>query len=361
MNSFLARGVRLLTTLILICCATRALAHDPGLSSANLQLRAGKISVVVTYNDRDISTVLGEDAQAVRRGGPAFQKELTALTQRVLLLEVDGRQVQAKIESANVDQNKNVEFTYTYDCPPGARAITVRSQLLSEMPFGHRQAFAAVNAAGNEVARSLLSSRETTATVILAEATASSSHSLADFFLLGVRHILTGYDHLLFLFGLLIVCRNLREATLLITCFTIAHSLTLALSTFGLVQLPSRLVETAIAASILYVGLENLARRVGRFRGRWLLTFGFGLVHGLGFAGALREMGVANSGWATTIPLAGFNSGVEVGQLCFAGVLLPLILHYRKQPRFLRAAVPACSIAVAAAGGCWLVQRAFFG
>ncbi|MEO8045012.1 MAG: HupE/UreJ family protein, partial [Spartobacteria bacterium] len=172
--------------------------------------------------------------------------------------------------------------------------------------------------------------------------------------------ILTGYDHLLFLFGLLIVCRNLRQAALLITCFTIAHSLTLALSTFGLVQLPSRWIESAIAASILYVGLENLLRGEGHLRGRWLLTFTFGLVHGLGFAGVLREMGVADGGWTTVAPLAGFNLGVEAGQLCVAAILLPLLLRLRKNPQFLRVAIPVASVVVAAAGGCWLVQRAFF-
>lgn len=353
--------IRLLIGLLFLCCAGQALAHDPGLSSANLRLESEEISVVVTFNDRDISIVLGENPAVVRRGGPVIQGKLDALARRVLSFEFDGRQIQPKDISAQIDQNRNVQFNYIYDLMPGVHAIKVRSQLLPEMPFGHRQAFVAVNASGVEMARSLLSNREATTTVIADEMSAPPSHSLSDFFLLGVRHILTGYDHLLFLFGLLIVCRNLREATLLITCFTIAHSLTLALSTFGLVQLPNRWVESAIAASILYVGLENLARGGGRFRGRWLLTFTFGLVHGLGFAGALREMGVANGGWATAIPLAGFNSGVEAGQLCVAAVLLPLILHYRKQPRFLRIAVPACSVIVAAAGGCWLVQRAIFG
>ncbi len=109
-----------------------------------------------------------------------------------------------------------------------------------------------------------------------------------------------------------------------------------------------------------FVGVENLARGDGALRGRWLLTFAFGLVHGLGFASVLREMGVAQSGAAAVVPLVAFNSGVEVGQLSVAAMLWPLLVYFRKNPRFLRLGVPACSVAIALAGGYWLVQRALF-
>lgn len=131
----------------------------------------------------------------------------------------------------------------------------------------------------------------------------------------------------------------------------------LALSTFGLVQLPSRFVEAAIAASILYVGAENLLRREQQIRGRAVLTFAFGLVHGLGFASVLREMGIANSGVAAVVPLVAFNAGVEAGQLSVAALVLPLVWLSRKQDRFVRYGVPACSLAVALAGGFWLIDR----
>lgn len=353
--------MRFLTGLLFLGLAGSVFAHDPGLSSANLRLEARKINALVTYNDRDISTVLGESPEGVRNGAQTTQAKLEALANRAFTLETDGRRIRPLTVSTRVDQNKNVEFDYTYDRPDASGEITIHSSLLSELPFGHRQAFAALDGSGKEIARSLLSNRENTAKITPGEISPAPSHSFSDFLLLGIRHILTGYDHLLFLFGLLVVCRNLREAALLITCFTLAHSLTLALSTFGLVQLPSRWIESAIAASILYVGAENLLRGGGRFRGRWLLTFSFGLVHGLGFASVLREMGVANSGAAAVVPLVAFNSGVEVGQLCVAAILLPLILHFRKHPRFLRVGVPACSALVAAAGACWLVQRTFFG
>lgn len=344
----------------LLLCAGTAFAHDPGLSAAQIALSDREIQAVVTFNDRDIAGVLGEEPAALRADGSAAQQRLDELARRVLVLEVAGQAVAPTNVVAGVDQNKNVEFQLTYPRPPGTGKITIRSALLSELPFGHRQAFAAQDGAGREIARQLLSSREDTATLVTGGAPILVSHTFLDFLLLGIRHILTGYDHLLFLFGLLVVCRHVRSALLLITCFTVAHSLTLALSTFGLVQLPSRFVESAIAASILFVGVENLARGDGALRGRWLLTFAFGLVHGLGFASVLREMGVANSGVAAVVPLVAFNSGVEVGQLSVAALLWPILVYLRKDRRFLRLGVPACSVPVALAGGYWLVQRALF-
>lgn len=110
--------------------------------------------------------------------------------------------------------------------------------------------------------------------------------SFANFLSLGVRHILTGYDHLLFLFGLLLVAGGFFSALNIITSFTIAHSITLAVATLRVVQIPSRIVEPLIDASIVVVGVENLMR--GEIpKSRRLLTFGFGLIHGFGFASAL--------------------------------------------------------------------------
>ncbi len=184
-------------------------------------------------------------------------------------------------------------------------------------------------------------------------------NSFADFLLLGVKHIWTGYDHLLFLFGLLIVTRNFVSSLKIITCFTIAHSITLAVATLSLVQISSRIVEPLIAASIVYVGIENLLRGDDP-KGRRLLTFAFGLIHGFGFASVLRELGVGANGSGITVPLVSFNLGVELGQIVVAGLALPVIWKLRAKPVFIRRWVPACSALVALLGGFWFVQRVWF-
>jgi hydrogenase/urease accessory protein HupE len=190
-------------------------------------------------------------------------------------------------------------------------------------------------------------------------ATQESSTFVA-FLKLGVEHIWTGYDHLLFLFGLLVVCARFRAIVAIISCFTLGHSLTLALATLDIVNLPARYTEPLIAASIVFVGVENLVRRGAEPRGRWALTFFFGLIHGFGFASVLRELGVGQSGSGLAMPLFSFNLGVELGQIAIAALILPIIWRMRKNEKFLRLGVPALSAIVALAGLYWFLERTIF-
>lgn len=177
------------------------------------------------------------------------------------------------------------------------------------------------------------------------------------FFLLGIEHILTGFDHLLFLLALLIGCRSLRSMLIIITAFTLAHSITLGLATFEVVDFPARWVESFIALSIVYVGVENLAGKIAEKRRIWLI-FGFGLIHGLGFASVLKGIGLGAGGQSILPPLLAFNLGVETGQFAFVVVALPLLIHLRKSDRFTKYGVPALSGLVIAAGLGWFFQRA---
>jgi len=168
---------------------------------------------------------------------------------------------------------------------------------------------------------------------------------------LGVRHILGGYDHLAFLLALLVAARGPRSLVGVVTAFTAAHSITLGLAALGLVRLPSHFVELAIALSIAYVGVDNLLRREPRTP--WLEAFGFGLLHGLGFAGFLADS-LAGEPLLVTA-LVGFNSGVELGQLA---VVLGMVVLLRLVPRARAAEAPApppaaagpAAVAVAAEG-----------
>ncbi len=184
------------------------------------------------------------------------------------------------------------------------------------------------------------------------ETGAGASRTGAGFFALGLEHILSGFDHLLFLGALLLRGKRLRALLGVVTAFTLAHSITLACAVLGLVSIPARVVEPAIAASIVWVAVENL--RGDAPRHRWLLTFSFGLVHGFGFASALE--GLALPPWRLAGALALFNLGIEAGQALVIAAALPLFLWLRRAP-WEAPLVKGASLAVAATGAFWLVQR----
>ena len=174
-----------------------------------------------------------------------------------------------------------------------------------------------------------------------------------DFVRLGIAHILTGYDHLLFLVALLATARGLWSIVKIVTAFTLAHSMTLSLASLGLVTIPSRVIEPMIAASIVWVALENIfASDPGRRRA--LISFGFGLVHGFGFASALQELDL--KGMAIARALVGFNLGVEIGQLIFITAFFPLLLWLMAPHRY-RVSPSVVSAAIAVMGAYWFVER----
>jgi hydrogenase/urease accessory protein HupE len=185
---------------------------------------------------------------------------------------------------------------------------------------------------------------------------ASADPGFLTFFRLGVEHILTGYDHLLFLAALLLGCRRLRPMLIVITLFTLAHSLTLALAALGLAHVSPRIVEPAIAASIVFVCIDNL-RGPERAGVRYGLTFAFGLLHGFGFAGALRETGLGGAGANLVVPLAGFNLGVEAGQIAVAAALVALLAVCQRHAGFARLGPRMASAAILLAATGWLVTR----
>ena len=140
-----------------------------------------------------------------------------------------------------------------------------------------------------------------------------------------------------------------------VTAFTLAHSVTLTLATLGIVALPSRLIESLIAASVVLAALNNVVPLVQRRL--WLVAFAFGLVHGLGFATVLAELGLPRH--ALAVSLVAFNLGVELGQLAIVALLLPLIFALRETSLYPRLLLRAGSSAIAALGGLWLLERAF--
>jgi hydrogenase/urease accessory protein HupE len=174
----------------------------------------------------------------------------------------------------------------------------------------------------------------------------------------GIHHILIGPDHLLFLVGLLLLGGSIRRLAMVVTSFTIAHSVTLSLAALNIITPPARIIEPAIALSIVFVGADNLLAQGGRDVRAWI-AFGFGFVHGFGFANVLREMELPARalGWS----LFSFNFGVEIGQLLVVVLVASAFAALRARSVWARAQlVHVGSTVVIAAGSFWFVQRVFF-
>ena len=178
----------------------------------------------------------------------------------------------------------------------------------------------------------------------------------------GVEHILFGFDHLLFVLALILIVRSGRVLLWTITAFTLAHSITLSLATLGVVQVPAPPVEAAIALSIVLLACEIIRLRRGQTsltaRWPWLVAFAFGLLHGLGFAGALTEIGLPQG----DIPLAlfAFNVGVEIGQLIFVAAVLGVLACVKRidfPPVVERHALSIATYGIGTMAAFWFIER----
>lgn len=183
---------------------------------------------------------------------------------------------------------------------------------------------------------------------------------LGDYFTMGFTHVLSGYDHIAFLLGLLLIVRRLRTLILLITSFTIAHSITLGLSGLDIATFPVTLTEAAIAATIIYIGIENLVylfrdRGVHTIRRRWITTFIFGLIHGFGFSFLLREVGLPQEDFVAALLL--FNVGVEAAQIAVVVVPFMLIKFFAERLPWWKHIAIGLSGAIAGLGAWWLAER----
>jgi hydrogenase/urease accessory protein HupE len=361
--------VLLLSTLLLLVLSfvllPRAVwAHDPGLSNVELRLAGGQLIAFLAFNRADIQPWspidTNNDGQYTAAEFAAARPRLEAFAQGLLEITANGQRLTPLGSRAELDNANDVLFYVSY-AGEAALPIQAKSLLLAKLPPNHRQVISLINEQGQPLNQQILDAAHNSFDSNARPATDEAqpaAFSFWEFLKLGIEHIFTGYDHLAFLFALLIVGGSLKEAAKIITSFTLAHSLTLGVATLGWVNLPSTLVEVLIAASILYVGLENLWRK--NHDKRWLLTFGFGLIHGFGFASVLRELGIGQGGGGVALPLFSFNLGVEVGQIAIAIVVLPLIWRLHKSPVFVKRYVPACSVLVALAGLWWLVERTLF-
>jgi hypothetical protein len=254
-----------------------------------------------------------------------------------------------------------------FRCEEAPARLSLRYDLLFERDASHRGIAVVMAGATQETLVFTAKERERT----LRLGAPSRAAEFGRVVRLGVEHIWSGYDHLLFLIALLLPAVLRREAghwlpvtsfrpTLrvvlrTVTAFTLAHSLTLALAALGLVALPSRLIESAIALSVVLAAANNLWPVVRA--DRWVAAFELGLLHGFGFASALADAGLA--GRSLTSALFGFNLGVELGQMAIVVAILPVAYATRTRWFYTRYALGGGSVAVALIASVWLIERAF--
>jgi hydrogenase/urease accessory protein HupE len=322
--------------------------HDPGLSSLVLKIEPARIVATLSLAAPDAHLAAGRDRNDLAASATAFA--LGAIE-----LWVDGIRLDGRDEASSTTDDGGTVVVVAFAVVPG-QVLTVRSHVPSRLAPGHRQLLTISRGGGfPNIERMLTAQSETFA--LDSRMQLASGRSAAAFLALGISHILAGYDHLLFLAALLLGQRRLRDVVSTITAFTVAHSLTLGAAVLGLVRAPGWIVEPAIAASIVFVGVENLVRHQHAIAARWRVTFAFGLVHGFGFAGALDDLGIGGMGSGIAAALASFNLGVEAGQVAAALVLWPVVQRLNTAPAARLRLAPACSLLVIAMGAYWFLER----
>ena len=276
--------------------------------------RDGHVTALELHEARDAIATRVKDRIEVRADGAGAP--CPSLLLDVSLTELDGLLLAMKAE-----------------CPTTASRLEVKLAVLDDLPAAHRHVARAVS--GAAIHDEVLVRGHAPLVVLVPAATPAaskgetppSSKGAGGFFAMGIEHILTGWDHLVFLFGLVLVRARVRDLVWVVTAFTVAHSITLALAVLGVFAPSARIVEPAIGLSIAYVGIENFF--LTDPKKRWRITFPFGLVHGFGFASALAELRLDRA----RIPsaLVSFNLGVEAGQLVVIVVLVGLVALARKR------------------------------
>ena len=359
MPALLQRARRRPGPLIFIVLALNAaapLAHDPGLSALEVNVSGDEIAATLSVSPADVAALALSAVEGLAPAGDHAQAvtALRDIARAAVHLEVDNEILVLEWQHVQNDQN-GIRIRLVY--PPlqsnnRVRRLVVTSDVPKQLSRGHRELLT-ITAYGRLAGEGMLDA-ETRSLAVDLVAGPSRARQAWSFLTVGIHHILSGYDHLVFLAGLILAAVAVRDLLIALTAFTVAHSVSLALVSIGGVHAPPSIVEPLIAASIAWVGVENLRGRQGG--SRWWIIFGFGLVHGFGFAGALTELGFGSSAADVALALLSFNGGVELGQLAVASVMVPIVRLFRSRPSW-HTLQPVCSMIIVAAGTAWLIQR----
>jgi len=351
-----------------------AYAHKPSDSYLSLQVDSTTITGQWDIALRDLEYAIGLDANndgAITWGELlARQKAVEDYALSRLQLSIGGSVPRMRVTQLLVDNHTDGAYAvlrFTVDGASSAKILEITYRALFDIDPQHRGLLRLV--AQGQTQTAVFSPDHATQRFELAAS--DGGKQFLSFAWEGIWHIWIGFDHILFLIALLLPAVLRRENVRwrgvdgfapafanvfkIVTAFTVAHSITLSLATLGIVRLPSRWVESAIAASVVLAALNNI---YPFFHGRgWFVAFGFGLVHGFGFANVLMDLGLEKG--ALVRALVGFNLGVEAGQLAIVGVFLPLAYGLRATWFYQRLTLKFGSLCVALIASGWMLERMF--
>ena len=349
-----ARRAALGTLIALLVLATgaRGVAHTGGSTGyAAVAIDGAKVRYTLTLWPATLPPTIAAELQRVRTGQAAERERWVTMLREKIILTADGRRCEVAAGSVVPTATESAVFALDVSCAEPIRDLLVRDDLFDVLGPDHHTHIRIDGAARTWQFALAPDIRE--ARVRLQET--GGALGVMSFVRLGIEHILTGWDHLLFLLALLVPGGGVLAFVKIVTAFTLAHSVTLSLAVLDIVTLPGRLVEAVIALSIAAVAAENLLLRTTVTR-RWVVSFGFGLVHGFGFSSALREVGLPADG--VLVPLVGFNAGVELGQGLVVAVALPALLAVRRRTEG-RRWIRGSSLVILLVGLVLFVERVF--
>lgn len=370
------RALRGCCAALLMCLwAIGVQAHTGSTAYLQASAEGSAATLRADYALRDLDDVVGLDADddgritwaEVQAASPAVLAYLAAR----LAVSGDGGRcplvAQPGVQITEHGDGPYAVFTFEAACSSAPREWALSNTALFEFDANHR-AFARWQHGGLQTSTLLTPERQT---LVLGGEPARLS-TLKTYWHEGLAHVWSGWDHMLFIAGLFLAAALVRaqgrwqpvarlgpalvDATKLVTAFTIAHAVTLCLTVLGVVSLPTRLVESLVALSVLFAGLNNILPMVQR-RGLYALAWLFGLIHGTAIAGALLELGLPPSG--RLLALLGFNVGVEAAQLLLVALLVPLAFALRHWRGYVPLVLWPGSLLVALAGLVWFADRAF--
>ena len=370
------RWIALLLGLLL---ASMAWAHKPSDSYLTLRAEAGKGDITARWDialrDLDYVLQLDRDTNGELTWGEVRQRteDITRFAAQNLQLATGDKscpwETAAPMQLDHHSDGTYAVLSLVARCPSLDAGLKLHYSLFFDVDPSHRGLVQWV-APGGVAAQALVFGTES-AEQRLALQSSGAWPTLRQYLVDGVWHIWIGYDHILFLLSLLLpavlVRRHgkwegasglggaVKEVLKVVTAFTLAHSITLTLAALQIISLPSRLVESAIALSVVFAALNNLRGTIESKR--WVMAFAFGLIHGFGFASVLADLGLPQN--ALVLALVGFNGGVEVGQLAIVAVFLPVAFLLRKTHFYQRGVLKVGSLMVAAIATWWFIQRAF--